>query len=770
MISLSFLAPKPPRQALPLEIYISTVDALYADARSLFAGSVSSAIAALVTFLKTGDWTLLTCAVALVAVGIARGGDMRSYARQKQKPSSAEEARRWELRYIYGSAIHVTLLGVWCFLAFARTSDAVVHLISFSVILAYLVGITGRNFSSDQLVVVQTACAAPPMIFGLLVQGDPYHAFLAVLLIPFFLSIRFISARLRGILFNAVIATQDVKSLAARFDTALNNMPHGLCMFDEGQRMVVANSRFNQLLGLSSDIDRRGLLAQDLLEEFARSGMVLPAQADRFVARFTSTLSASRRRTLSIGVQEGKTLDIIFQPMGNGGCVVIVEDITERRRAEAKIEHLARFDALTGLPNRTSFTAKFERSLASGKAGVSRAVLFVDLDEFKQVNDTLGHPCGDALLCQVADRLRDTVRSADLVARFGGDEFVVLQTTRSGRQSVAALAERIIETLSQIYTVEGHQIAIGASIGIAMAPEDGTTADQLLKCADIALYRAKGDGRGGYCFFESDMDVKAQARRKLELDIRDAVANCGFEIHYQPVIDLKTKRASGCEALLRWRHPERGMISPGEFIPVAEEMGLIVEIGSWVLREACLECARWPEDVRLAVNLSSIQFRRTSVDDVVRDALTFSGLSPDRLELEITETVLLQDTSSILATLRRLRDMGVRIALDDFGTGYSSLSYLHAFPLNKVKIDRSFLMGIESDSRVGTLVRGIARLSAELGMSVVMEGVETQQQLKLISAEKNISHVQGYLFAAPMTAAKIRQYLGSERENATRVA
>jgi len=746
------------------------VDALYSDARSLFAGTISAALAAAVTAIKTGDWTFFTCMAALIVVGGVRGGDMRAYARQPQKPASAQEARRWEVRYIIGSAAFVSLLGIWCLLAFVRTSDAVVHLISFSVVLAYLVGITGRNFSSDQLVVIQTACAGPPLVAALLMQGDAYHTFLGVLLVPFFFSIRSISRRLRTILFSAVISAQDVKELASRFDTALSNMPHGLCMFDAEGRVVVVNGRFSALFGVPGEIDMRGSSAEDMLAEIGRSGAMLPSKVERFSARFVSTLSAGGRKMLSVGLREDRALELIFEPMEQGGCVVIVEDISERRRAQAKIEHLARYDTLTGLPNRASFATRFERCLASSKTGVSRAVLFVDLDQFKQVNDTLGHPCGDTLLCQVADRLRADIRGSDIIARFGGDEFVVLQTTRSGREGISALAERIIETLSGVYDVDGHQIAIGASIGIAMAPEDGASADQILKSADIALYRAKADGRGRYCFFEPEMDRKAQARRQLEFDLREAVANDTFELHYQPVIDLRSGRSSGCEALLRWRHPVRGPISPAEFIPVAEEMGLIVEIGARVLREACLECARWPGDIGVAVNLSPIQFRHGNVESVVEEALRISGLAPERLELEITESVLLQDTSLIRDTLLRLRDLGVGIALDDFGTGYSSLGYLHTFPLNKVKIDRCFLAGIESDTQVATLLRGVARLSAELGMSVVMEGVETPQQLALVSAEKSVSHVQGYLFAAPMPSSDTRRFLLNDRKNASQVA
>ncbi|MFK8253838.1 putative bifunctional diguanylate cyclase/phosphodiesterase [Ancylobacter sp. sgz301288] len=758
--------PRPSHEKLPLDIYVSTVEALYSDARSLYAGSISASVAALVTWWKTGETSLLWCGVLLALIGLARGRDMRGFAQQPAKPGTYEEARRWEVRYTIASAAYVAVLGIWCFLTFVRTADAIAHLLSFSVVLAYMVGTTGRNFSSDQIVVTQTICAAVPMISALLLQYNGYYAFLAALLVPFFLSIRTISARLRGVLMNAVVASHDIKLLAVQFDTALNNMPHGLCMFDERQKFVVANSRFDELLGLPQGEERRGMPAHELMLECLRSGRMSPPAVGRFAPNFLAALAAPRHDPIPLDRADGRMLEVAFQPMETGGCVVLIEDITERRTAEAKIEHLARYDALTGLPNRTSFTEHFEAALANIKPGAARAILFIDLDDFKQVNDTLGHSFGDALLCEVAERLRNSVRDMDLVARFGGDEFVVLQTLRRGKETkdAAALAGRIIETLSRIYDIEGHQIVVGASVGISLAPQDGYNVDHLLKNADMALYRAKADGRGVWRFFERDMDVKAQARRTLELDIRDAVAREEFELHYQPLINLRTGRTTTCEALLRWPHPTRGMVSPGEFIPVAEEMGLIVDIGAWVVREACRECARWPSDVSVAVNLSPLQFRRANVEAMVRDALTASGLPPHRLEIEITETVLLQDTAATRRTLRRLRNLGVRIALDDFGTGYSSLSYLQAFPLNKVKIDRSFLLGVEADRRAMKLLRGVARLSVELGMSVVVEGVETQEQLAFLVSEKSVSEVQGFLFSPAIRSADIRKRLVGESE------
>ena len=313
--------------------------------------------------------------------------------------------------------------------------------------------------------------------------------------------------------------------------------------------------------------------------------------------------------------------------------------------------------------------------------------------------------------------------------------------------------------LGEAFQISGHQVVIGASVGIAIAPRDGADADLLLKNADMALYRAKADGKGAWRFFEHGMDVTAQARRKLQLDLRAALASNVFELHYQPLYNLHTNRISTCEALLRWPHPERGMIPPAEFIPVAEEMGLIVEIGSFVLRQACLECARWPDDVRVAVNMSPLQFRRGNVTQIVREALAAAQLSPDRLEIEITESVFLHDTDATRVWLQELRDLGVRISLDDFGTGYSSLSYLHNFPLNKVKIDRSFLEGVGKSTRPLTLLYGVARLSAELNMSVVVEGVETEEQFGLIACEPSVEEVQGYLIGHAVPALQIRERL-----------
>jgi diguanylate cyclase (GGDEF)-like protein len=447
--------------------------------------------------------------------------------------------------------------------------------------------------------------------------------------------------------------------------------------------------------------------------------------------------------------------------MAGGGPVVLLEDITERRTAEARITHLARYDELTGLPNRVNFRDEIERLLAvPHDAEQLSALLFVDLDQFKQVNDTLGHPCGDQLLCAVADRLRAMLRPEDFVARFGGDEFVVFQQNIKSPEDSAVLARRVVDHLSERYKIDNHLVEIGASVGIAMTSPTGVSADTLLKNADMALYRAKADGRGTFCFFRDEMAQTVEARRILELDLRKALANEEFELFFQPLVNLKSGRISTCEALLRWNHPVRGTVSPVDIIPVAEDMGLIVDLGRWILRKACMECMKWPAGVSVAVNFSPQQFHQRDVLSEVRYALEVSGLPADRLEIEITESSLLRNTQLTHDVLSQLREIGVRISLDDFGTGYSSLSYLHNFPLQKVKIDRSFLEGIDTD-RPLTLLRGVARLSADLGMSVVVEGIETNEQLELINAEGTVTEAQGYLFSRPVPALRVRQLLNA---------
>jgi diguanylate cyclase (GGDEF)-like protein len=447
----------------------------------------------------------------------------------------------------------------------------------------------------------------------------------------------------------------------------------------------------------------------------------------------------------------------------DGGWVTTHEDITRQKEAEARIAYMAHHDALTDLPNRTLFGAQLEAALRWLKRDEQLAVLFLDLDNFKNINDTLGHQIGDALLRTVAERLRGCIRETDEIARLGGDEFVIVQTKVGGPGDVAQFARRVRETIMQPYELDDHYVVVDTSIGIAMAPGDGTTCDELIKNADLALYGAKASGRGTYHFFEQAMDEKMMARHALELDLRRALVNGEFEVHYQPLVNLERDRISACEALLRWNHPVRGLVGPDTFIPVAEESGLITRIGDWVIRTACEEAATWPEDITLAINISPAQFRNENLISVVTHALATSGLAAERLELEITEAILLEQTEATLDTLNRLRDFGIRIAMDDFGTGYSSLSYLQKFPFDKIKIDGSFVNALSDAPESTAVIRAVTGLASSFRMVTTAEGVETEEQLALIRS-LGCTEMQGYLFSKARSAPELAELLAEQSD------
>jgi len=437
-------------------------------------------------------------------------------------------------------------------------------------------------------------------------------------------------------------------------------------------------------------------------------------------------------------------------------------DITERKRADARLAFLAQHDGLTGLPNRNLLRQQMDEILLHSRRSAEKvAVLVLGLDHFKSVNDTLGHGIGDKLLRAVAKRLRSTLREEDMLARLNSDEFAIIQTGIARPEDAVLLARRLLEAISDPFLLNGHSVVIGATIGIATAPGDGDDSEKLLKNADMALSRAKTESRGTFSFFEAGMDARAQSRRKLELDLRDAIQNDVLKPYYQPLVDLSSGRITCFEALVRWPHPERGMVSPGEFIPVAEETGLINSLGVMMLRRACMDAASWPDDVRVAVNLSPAQFRTSNLLSIVMDTLKQSGLPPKRLELEITETLLLEKSSQVLASLHALRALGVRISMDDFGTGYSSLSYLRSFPFDKIKIDQSFVRGLDANRDAQAIIRSIASLGKGLGVIITAEGVETEAELSCLRAE-GCHEGQGFLFSRARPNPEVVQLLQAQ--------
>ena len=546
-----------------------------------------------------------------------------------------------------------------------------------------------------------------------------------------------------------------------RFNAALNNMSQGLCMADAAMQVTIFNQRFVELFALPPTMTEQGCSISDLIKA---AGQTSTKQALFLKSIMERQLACTANRQSVDFVYEddhGRALAVLHRPMPGSGWIATYEDVTERRRIEAQVHHLAHHDPVTGLPNRVLLRERLETALQRDtEAGMNVAVFLLDLDMFKEVNDTLGHPAGDALLQAVGRRLTSVVRSDGVVARLGGDEFAVLQLLARGRPQSGLLAERIVQIVGTPFEIDGQRIEITASVGVAVAPEDGTSPDQLIKSADMALYRAKAEGRATYRFFEANMETALQERRSMAAALREALVQGDFELYYQPIVLLANLKPVGFEALIRWKHREYGVIPPVRFIPLAEEIGLIDAIGEWTLQQACRDCADWPCDMRVAVNLSPRQFGTSNLVEMTKSALHAANLAPTRLELEITESVLLQDNEANIATLFSLRALGVRIALDDFGTGYSSLSYLRRFPFDKIKVDQSFVRDMVSNAESLAIVQSIADLAPKLGMRTTAEGVETEGDLIQVRKAGCIEG-QGYYFGRPMRRVDMLPYLST---------
>jgi diguanylate cyclase (GGDEF)-like protein len=566
-----------------------------------------------------------------------------------------------------------------------------------------------------------------------------------------------------------LLAHRRVRMQKLCLDTAVGNMSQGLTMFDKSGTLVLCNQRYIEMYGLSPAVIRPGCSVKDVIDHRIATGSLTAGEVQDYVNDRQKTRTEGKIVTKDFKLPNGREIVVTRRPVQGGGWVATHEDVTERRQAEAQIAHMAYHDALTGLGNRALLRQALEAALLRVHRGERIAVLYLDLDNFKTLNDSLGHSGGDALLKALAGRLRGCLKGTDTIARMGGDEFAIVQVALEQTTDAEYLARRLRDVVRAPLDIDGQTVNADVSVGISLAPNDGTDSSQLLKQADMAMYAAKCDGRGTFRHFEPDMNARAQARRTLELDLRNAITNDEFELHYQPLVNLERNEISGCEALLRWHHPERGMIMPDEFIPVAEETGLIVEIGEKVLRKACAAAATWPPNVTVAVNLSSIQFRNQALALTVVGALSAAGLSPRRLALEVTETALILDNEATLATLHQLRDLGVQIAMDDFGTGYSSLSYLRSFPFDKIKIDRSFINGISDISNAEAIVQATVSMAASMNMTTTAEGVETTEQLEKIRA-LGCTEMQGYLFSRPLSGEDIVRLFRTRLNGAIRAA
>lgn len=761
---------------LPKEIRAALIDSLFAPIASLVVGAVACSIVGAAVAMRVGDQWIMANSLAILAVGMLRVVSALLYQRSKEAEKLAA-TRLWEHVYEYGAWGFSAMLGLLCWMAITRTADASLQMAVTTTTAGYAAAISGRNAGRPFIAVGQLTLCTLPMAVALLVYPDWVHRALGIVILMFIYGMIDITLSIRDIIIQALTMTRKEAALATRFeeqanrfDIALNNMSHGLCMLDEQNRLQVWNDRFLELLHLKNMPVRVGMPASRLLRHSIRAGNHRTKSVKKVFSDLAQGLQQNRFDQVQTSPDGDRTIAVSRRLMSGGGSVVILEDVTESKRAQERITHLAKYDELTGLANRNQFRERINGMLAAmHKRKNHVAIHLIDLDRFKAINDTLGHPIGDKLLKEVASRLKTVIRPGDMITRFGGDEFVVLQVGTERYQDAKWLAERLARTLKDPFDIDGHRIDIGASIGIAMAPMDGVDADQLLKKADMALYAAKNGGGGDHRFFALEMEEAAQERRALELDLREALVSEQFHIYFQPLVDLRNGRVTTCEALLRWEHPKRGMVPPAIFIPIAEETGLIIALGEWALQRACVEAAKWPKSVKVAVNLSPVQFRDRGLALQVVSALAKSGLPAQRLELEVTERLLLEDNDETLTTMEQLKNLGVGISLDDFGTGYSSLNYLRKFPFQKIKIDQSFIRGLGEERDAQAIIGAVAGLGASLDKTVVAEGIETEEQMKQVKAH-GCHEGQGHLFGEPMAAEVILARLEASTSVAKLVA
>ncbi len=660
---------------LAVDVKRALVDGLYTPFRSLVVGAVSGAIISGAAAFRSGDPSFALVAGAIVVVGASRIAVARVYL--GNRPAVSHRYALWEMLYAVGGFTFAALLGLCAFLAITRSEDVTLQVITATTAIGYGAGISGRNAGRPFLAVGQLLLSCLPLSAGLFAAGGGSHLALGLVIILFAYGMIDITLSIREIVVTALVTTREKAALAESFeaqanlfDIALNNMSHGLCMFDTRGRLKVWNRRFLEICDLDPSRVFVGVSARFLFGESRAEIELAGGRHSPLADAFAEANAALAAGSLVVRLPGERFISLVQRRTADAEAVVIYEDITERRRDEARINRMARYDELTGLYNRSSFRQQIDAALVAARRHSGPfAIHLLDLDRFKAINDTRGHPAGDRLLQLVADRLRTVVHGASSASRIGGDEFVIVQNGLGSTAEADALGRDIVRLLEEPFEIDGAPVRIGASVGTALAPLHAEDGDRLLKCADIALYAAKADGRSTCRIFEPEMEAETQARHAIEMGLRTALANDEFELLYQPLVDLGTGRVTRCEALLRWRHPTRGYVSPLDFIQVAEETGLILPIGDWVLNEACREARNWPAAVGLAVNLSPVQFHNPSLWLQVVGALQRSGLPASRLELEVTENVTLDGSEHTLTTIDQLHGIGIHLSLDDFGTG-----------------------------------------------------------------------------------------------------
>jgi len=731
------------------EVRLSFVASLYQQRGTLFAGMVAHVVTAMAVYLRIDDPFYLYAALGLFVVWLVRNIDMMAFDRLQKSDLKLADTLRWEKRYVTGSFITCSILGTMCGHALVVAQDPFAELVTVSVTLASMISVVGRNFGSRLNVDMIILAACLPITVGLMIARDPYMSLMAVLILPLFLTTRSMANGVRDFLFNSVTAERKTAEIAERFDTALNNMSHGLFMLDGDGRIEVANRKAREFFSVGKDTDLTGRALKAALRLGTRNGVIAKENFGQINEHLSSLVSGRDDRAL-VRFDKNSWLEFSARYRGEKGVVLIFEDVSERIQAEKRILHMARFDNLTSLPNRSWFAELLNLKMANAKPHQQMALAVLDIDDFKHVNDSMGHVNGDKLLCAIANRLRSLSRQKYVVSRFGGDEFVLFVPDVKDIEEIKAVMDYVIDTLRGTYIIDGHKLFISLSGGVAMSPVAGAQIEEMHIQADLALYEAKRRDKNRWTLFEESMDKRYIERQGMKAALREAIRTQSMDLFYQPMFNPQGTRIVGAEALSRWIHPELGPVSPAVYIPLAEEMGIISELTRCVIDRAVQDAANWPGNLQVSVNLSAHDLNDRSIISVIADALDRANLAPGRLQLEITESGLMNDLKTAREILTELRSMGMSIAIDDFGTGYSSLSYLDMLPLNKVKIDRSFVRDLTKDPKKLKLLRGVVNLSRELGLEVVVEGVETQDQLEMISDNNCADIIQGYIFGTPM--------------------
>ncbi|MBN9441263.1 EAL domain-containing protein [Bosea sp. (in: a-proteobacteria)] len=744
--------------------YTLLVNSLFSSPASIIPGGIAGILTPFLCWVSTERFIFVQLTLLVALVVVLRLVTLIAYRRRSHASDSYTETRRWDRDYFLGATAFSAVLGYSCYVALVQTDDAAAHITSVSSTIALASGYVARNAGRPKFVAVQLLTFCIPMAIGLIAAQNPYYKYIGYFAFLYVAANIAITNSLHRNLLALSDATKQSKGLATALhsqnltlDAALNTMIDGLAMFDRSLKLAVSNAPHSALYGLPETLALPGTPLTAIARFLVERQVISSDQLRDIRSALVSVQSTQQAASQEVVTRGGLVLVVTFAPAAEGGILMLTEDATERKRTEARIEQMARFDELTGLANRFEYNRHIDDAFARlERTGEAFALLYVDLDGFKQVNDSLGHDIGDLVLMETASRLRNATRGNDVLARFGGDEFLLILPS-ADQGVVTAIAQRMIDSMTRAFVVDGKTVYVTASIGIAMAPDDGSSPADLLRHADTALYKAKSAGRNTQMFFNPAMAEEMTERHEIEVDLRKACNDGSLELFYQPIVDLKTQAVVSREALMRWRHPTRGMVPAGVFIPIAEQSGLIAAMGDWAIRQACKDAAGWEPGIGVSVNVSPLQFREPRrLVDTVKEALIASGLSSRRLTLEITESLLIEDNKLTLSVLEELKALGVSFALDDFGTGYSALGYLSAYPIAQVKIDQSFARDVHNSEAPKAIIEAVCQLARRLQMNVVVEGIETEQQrlaVQLLGAQR----AQGYLFGRPESLSTIRR-------------